>query len=152
MKFGCLIGILRDSAHLICQSTDISKCFRGSLGFRDNESQLYLLNSPFGSWTHDLTAGLDRLQQVDAILLHFSKAFDKVPHHHLAVMLHPFSISNKNLSWIQIHTDRNKKIVFDVKTASPAAVTSGVLQASVLGLLLFLVCINALPLRVSFSA
>ena len=28
---------------LICRSTDISKCFSGSLGIRDNESRLYLL-------------------------------------------------------------------------------------------------------------
>ena len=27
-------------AHLICRSTDISKCFRGSLRLRDNESRL----------------------------------------------------------------------------------------------------------------
>ena len=30
------------SATLICRSTDITKCFRESLGIRDNESQLYL--------------------------------------------------------------------------------------------------------------
>ena len=32
-----------NSAHLICRSTDISKCFNGSLRLRDNESRLYLL-------------------------------------------------------------------------------------------------------------
>ena len=30
------------SATMICRGTDISKCFRGSLGIRDNESRLYL--------------------------------------------------------------------------------------------------------------
>ena len=29
------------SANLICRGTDISKCFRESLGIRDNESRLY---------------------------------------------------------------------------------------------------------------
>ena len=29
-------------ANLICRGTDFSKCFRESLGFRDDESQLYL--------------------------------------------------------------------------------------------------------------
>ena len=33
-----------NSAHLICRSTDISKCFNGSLRLRDNESRLYLFN------------------------------------------------------------------------------------------------------------
>ena len=42
MKFGCSIGIFLNSAHLICRTTDISKCFRGSFRLRDNESRLYL--------------------------------------------------------------------------------------------------------------
>ena len=41
MKFACSIGIFHNSGNLICRSTDISKCFRGSLCLRDNESQLY---------------------------------------------------------------------------------------------------------------
>ena len=43
VKFRCSIGIFLNTAHLICRSTDISKCFRGSLRLRDNESRLYLL-------------------------------------------------------------------------------------------------------------
>ena len=41
MKFGCSFGIFLNSAYLICRITDISKCFSGSLGLRDNESRLY---------------------------------------------------------------------------------------------------------------
>ena len=33
--------IFLNSANLICRSTDISKCFRESFGYRDNESRLY---------------------------------------------------------------------------------------------------------------
>ena len=51
VKFGCSFGIFLNSAHLLCRSTDISKCFRGSLRLRDNESRLYLcfrsLNRPY---------------------------------------------------------------------------------------------------------
>ena len=36
------VSIFLSSAHLICQSTDISKYFRGVLRLRDNESRLYL--------------------------------------------------------------------------------------------------------------
>ena len=32
-------------ATLICRGTDISKCFRESLGIRDNESRLYIISS-----------------------------------------------------------------------------------------------------------
>ena len=38
VKFSCSICIFLSSANLICRSTDISKCFRGSLRLRDNES------------------------------------------------------------------------------------------------------------------
>ena len=38
VKFGCSICIFLNSAKLICRSTDISKCFRGSLRLRDNKS------------------------------------------------------------------------------------------------------------------
>ena len=41
VKFGCLICIFLNSENVICRSTDISKCFRGSLQLRDNESRLY---------------------------------------------------------------------------------------------------------------
>ena len=34
--------VFLSSANLICRSTDIAKCFIESLGFRDNESRLYL--------------------------------------------------------------------------------------------------------------
>ena len=44
MKFGCAICNFLNSENLICRTTDISKCFRGSLQLRDNESRLYIMN------------------------------------------------------------------------------------------------------------
>ena len=41
VKFCCSISIFLSSANLIYRSTDISKCFRGSLQLRDNQSRLY---------------------------------------------------------------------------------------------------------------
>ena len=42
MKFGCSNCFFLSTTNLICRSTDISKCFRGSLRFRDNKSRLYI--------------------------------------------------------------------------------------------------------------
>ena len=42
VKFGCSNCFFLNTTNLICRSTDISKCFRGSLRFRDNESRLFL--------------------------------------------------------------------------------------------------------------
>ena len=61
MKFGCSFGIFLNSAHLICRSRDISKCFSGSLRLRDNESRLYtgrleeLLHDPFAGGSGRMT-------------------------------------------------------------------------------------------------
>ena len=52
VKFGCSTSIFLISAHLICRSTDISQCFRGSLRLRDNESRLYMQYTLFSISTH----------------------------------------------------------------------------------------------------
>ena len=45
MKGGCNIHFILNSANVTCRSTDISKYFRESLGLRDNESRLYILDN-----------------------------------------------------------------------------------------------------------
>ena len=43
VKFSYSVDIFLNSANLICRSTDSSKCLRGSLQLRDNESRLYFV-------------------------------------------------------------------------------------------------------------
>ena len=53
----------------------------GNRNKRSCESQLLLT-------TNDFVIGLNEGQQIDSILLDFSKAFDKVNHHKLCAQLH----------------------------------------------------------------
>jgi hypothetical protein len=70
-------------------------------GFRKKrscESQLILT-------IQDLAAGLNSKSQTDAILLDFSKAFDKVPHERLAAKLHRYDttvVSKKSAGGINV--------------------------------------------------
>ena len=66
-------------------------------GFRKRRSG----DSQFITTLHDLASGLDKRQQIDAILLDFSEVFDKVAHRSLVTKLHHYGIRNKTLAWIQ---------------------------------------------------
>lgn len=108
-------------------------------GFRSGFS----CNAQLVEFQHYISQALDNNTPVDAIFLDFRKAFDTVPHNLLDNKLASLNINYKIHSWIRnyLHA-REQCVVLNSHKSCSIAVSSGVPQGSVLGPLLFLICIN----------
>ena len=121
------------------EDNDIS--FANQHGFRKNhscESQLILT-------VEDLAMNLDHGDQMDMIILDFSKAFDKVPHQRLISKLQFYGIQGSTLTWIKSWlTSRSQSVIIDGMCSKSVDVTSGAPQGTVLGPLMFSLFINGM--------
>ncbi|KAF2358736.1 Reverse transcriptase domain [Trinorchestia longiramus] len=92
----------------------------------------------------------DRTKAVDLVYLDFEKASDKVPHERLMAKVEAHGIRGNYSRWIRNWlTDRTQHMVIHDKKSYPTLVTSGVLQGSILGPLLFIIYINHFGVGIS---
>ena len=92
---------------------------------------------------YDFTTSLEAGEQLDAVVLDFSKAFDKVPRKHLCMKLEHYGIRGSTLLWLEnFHSDRTQQVILDGYHSDIVPVTSEVPQGTIL---IFLCYINHLP-------
>ncbi|CAB3388510.1 Hypothetical predicted protein [Cloeon dipterum] len=113
-------------------------------GFRERRSCTTMLLRTLDSWT----AAIDKNSggHVHAIFLDWANAFDKVPHQRLLSKLQHHGIDGAALEWLKnFLVGRSQFVRFGGARSEPCVVSSGVVQGSVLGPLLFNVYVSDLP-------
>ena len=98
-------------------------------GFRKSRSY----ESQLIQTVQDLANSLNEEEQIDAVLLDFSMAFDKVPHQHLLGKLqHCWVRGNFNRWTADFLTDRQQEVVLEGVHSKATEVISGVPQGTVI--------------------
>jgi hypothetical protein len=122
--------------------------YKGQLGFRPGYSFEIKVNSV----CQDIADSLDEVVGIDAITIDFSKAFDLVPHDRLLTEMTAPGVETRIVVCVrEFLVGRTQRVRVGVQLSKEVKVTSGLLQGSDLGPLLFVVYVNDIWRNIDLS-
>ena len=90
-----------------------------------------------------VTDCLDHNLAVDSVFFDFQKAFDTVPHDRLLSRLFSIGIRGNLLNWLKdFISNRTQVVIIDDSRSNSLPVSSGVIQGTVLGPIIFNIFID----------
>ena len=117
-------------------------------GFRRGRSTEDLLAKAVSDWSSNTDNGLSTV----VVFMDLSKAFDKVLHQAILFTLQKAGVGGVVLKWFSSYlSDRQQRVCVNSSKCSYQAVQRGVPQGSILGPLLFNLCLAHLPSFVAMS-